>query len=237
MPRVTAARTRRRARGGAERAEDGGASAVGGAGGEANERAGAGAARSRAHRGVWAAARMGKRGLIAWTRALDPIASNHGRGALELESGPYDRRREATDALAEFERAQGRGIVTDQKKSCGNLSAFVCSSHAVVRGESGAGASASTCGFSAHFSKWRGKKGDRRWYLTKYVPHDEATCPARPRLTVDIILRDERVRDVIRESDGHVHWRVIADLVRERYGVDIPERTASRVRHTALLKA
>ena len=180
------------------------------------------------HGDAGGAARAGK---TTWKLAIEhPLASHDGNAV--LSPGPYANRRAATAALYDFECAQGRGVICDKSAGRSHTLKFICKCRDVQDAQEDA--QVSTCKFSAQLQEWRGKKGDNLWYLTMYEPHDWGTCRSTARMSMDQLLADRRLVEIVQRSDGKMTARDIAALVRERHGVEIHERTAHRVRQFAL---
>ena len=149
---------------------------------------------------------------ITWKLAMkQPLASHDGNAV--LSPGPYATRCDATSALYDFECAQGRSVVQDKKASNGHTLIMICRCRDVQ--DAREGAQLSKCEFTAHMQAWRGKKGDGRWYLTKYEPHDWGTCRSKPHMSMDQLLADRTLVELVQRSDGKMKWRDIAAHVRD----------------------
>ena len=145
--------------------------------------------------------------------------------------GPHASASEATRALRTLALAEGRGIRQCKRTTQGKRIVWLCRNAADGGGSEGAGASG-RCGYRAVVRRRTGTRGDAdgSWWIAEYVPHDES-CASTPRMDSTAIARDPVIAEAVRARD--LRGRRLRELVKETLGVDVPARTAHRVRHRA----
>jgi len=158
------------------------------------------------------------------------IRGAHGADAM-ISRGPHARAAEATRALRSLALAEGRGIRQCKRTTQGKRIVWLCRDAADAGGSEGVGASG-RCGYRAVVRRRTGTRGgaDGSWWIAEYAPHD-ANCSSTPKMDSMAIARDPVIAEAVRVRD--LRGRRLRELVKETLGVDLPARTAHRVRHRA----
>lgn len=154
---------------------------------------------------------------VRWDRARGGAVTTRD-GVFSAPRGPYAQRCDGTAALKRLAFEEGRSIRCDRAMTSGIQATFTCNS---PKG---------TCPYRAKLSQWRGLEGDGRFYITEYVPHDDARCTSTPDLTPGEIVEHPLARAMMACLGEACSSADVADIAREVYGVKISESTAEKAR-------
>ena len=175
-----------------------------------------------------------------WELANGPPLTSRD-GSVTVRRGPYATAADACEALQQVQYADKRRVMYHRGRTRTGRYPLICD-HDTFLCPLGRGrkvCAQKTCGFSASIRQWVSRKADsdadNQFYIMNgNTPHGE-NCRSTVKPLLPYVIKHPKMRELILEHGGErPPMPAVRDLLRELYGVDVPQRTVRKMSQRAI---